>query len=221
MTEPVLSFARALPFWPELPESARRRIREKTVEKQFSRGSRLYYGGGECAGLELVIEGQVRVLITSPSGGEITLYRLLPGDVCILSAACMIQSLDVEIQMEMERDSTIAILPSNVFDGLSQEYPVVKSYVLEMISSRFSDVMWTMNQLVFSNTGSRLAQALLERGRLAGSGGFDVTHDSLARDLGTAREVVTRLLKQFQSDGLVSLERGRITLRDPARLAKL
>ena len=84
-----------------------------------------------------------RQLITSPSGGEITLYRLLPGDVCILSAACMIQSLDVEIQLEMERDSTIAILPSNVFDGLSQEYPVVKSYVLEMISSRFSDVMWT------------------------------------------------------------------------------
>ena len=221
METPAAFFARSLPFWPDLPEKAREQILQKVIKKTFPQGERLYYGGGECAGLELVNSGRVRVFITSPSGGEITLYRLLPQNVCILSASCMIRGLDVEIQMEMEQDSTIYILPENIFEAMNQEYPAIKNFTLEMVSSRFSDVMWIMNQLVFSNTGSRLAQAVLEHGRLAGSDSFPVTHDSLARDLGTAREVVTRLLKQFQEDGLVTLGRGRIAIKDPARLAKL
>ena len=145
---------------------------------------------------------QVRVYITSPSGGEITLYRLVEGDVSILSASCMIKGMDISLDMMMESDTVLYTIPKEIYKKLNDTNTAVKDYTMEMVSERFSDVMWLFNQYVFSNAASRLAGAILEHMALAGEEKFSITHDVLARDMGTAREVVTRLLKQFQTEGM-------------------
>lgn len=214
-------FSSALPFWSKLPPDAQNQISNSIVLKQLKQNTRLSYGDNECTGLEIIKSGQARVFIASPNGGEITLYRLTAGDLCILSAACMIKNLDFDVTMEFETDSEIYILPQNIYQSVSESNPSVRDFTLELLSSRFSDVMWIINQLVFSNLGQRLASVLMERSQLAKSLTLSVTHESIARDLGTAREVVTRLLKQFQLDGLVRLSRGQIEITNPKRLLKI
>lgn len=211
----------SLPFWKDLSERQRTEMLEKTVEARQEKGTLLHYGGGECSGVELIKSGQIRVFITSPKGGEITLYRLLEGDVCILSAACMLKNLDVNISMEFEEDTHFYIIPKGVYKQISDENSSVKDYTLELVSEKFSDVMWLFNQYVFSNAANRLAGALMEHRALAGGNMLEITHDNLAKDMGTAREVVTRLLKQFQLDGIVRLFRGRIEILDVRKLGEI
>lgn len=210
-----------LPFWEELTKSEQDALVEKVTESPVKKGTMLHYGGRECAGVQIIKEGQARVFVTSPGGGEITLFRLLDGDVSILSAACMMKGLDIELDMELEEDSVICTIPKCLYREISDQNAKAKDYTLEMISEKFSDIMWLFNQYVFSNVASRLADAILEHRALAGSDTLAITHDALARDLGTAREVVTRLLKQFQTDGLVRLTRGHIEVLDAAKLGKV
>lgn len=214
-------FHAAFPFWEKLNAAERTVIIEGAQLQKYEKGQFLYYGAGECAGLQLLKKGKVRVFLNSPNGGEITLYRLSGQDFCILSAACMMKNLQLEIHLEIEEDAELYVIPGSVFKPLSDSNPAIKDFVLELVSARFSEVMWLMNQLIFSNMGTRLAQALLERSRLAGELSLSITHDVLARDLGTAREVVTRLLKQFQLDGLVALARGRIQILDAKGLKEV
>ena len=210
-----------LPFWKDLSKREQDMLAARVVTSSMKKGSKVHYGGKECAGVQIIKSGQTRVYVTSPSGGEITLFRLLDGDVSILSAACMMRGLDIELDMEVEVDSEIWTIPKSVYKEISDSNPKVKDYTLELLSEKFSDIMWLFNQFVFSNVASRLAGALLEHRALAESDTLVITHDALARDLGTAREVVTRLLKQFQTDGLVKLSRGRIEVLDAARLDKV
>ena len=209
------------PFWDSLSEEEKEEMEKSITENRCPKKTRLHFGGGECAGVQIIGEGRARVFITSPGGGDITLFRLLDGDVSILSAACMLNGMDVELDMEMETDCTIYTIPKKVYRKLYDENGAVKDYTMEMISEKFSDIMWLFNQFVFSNVASRIAGAILEHRGLEGSDELKITHEVLARDAGTAREVVTRILRQFQADGLVSLTRGKITVLDTRRLAKV
>ncbi|MBA4697908.1 MAG: Crp/Fnr family transcriptional regulator [Ruminococcus sp.] len=210
-----------LPFWEDLTGNEQNTLAQGVVKSSYEKGNVLHYGGRECAGVQIIKSGQARVFVTSPGGGEITLFRLLEGDVSILSAACMMKGLDIELDMEIEEDSIIYTIPKVLYKDISDQNTTVKDYTLEMISEKFSDIMWLFNQYVFSNVASRLADTILEHRALAGSDTLAITHDVLARDIGTAREVVTRLLKQFQIDGLVKLTRGRIEVLDGANLGKV
>lgn len=210
-----------LPFWEDLTGNEQDTLALGVVKSSYEKGNVLHYGGRECAGVQIIMSGQARVFVTSPGGGEITLFRLLGGDVSILSAACMMKGLDIELDMEIEEDSIIYTIPKVLYKDISDKNTKVKDYTLEMISEKFSDIMWLFNQYVFSNVASRLADTILEHRALAGSDILAITHDVLARDIGTAREVVTRLLKQFQIDGHVKLTRGRIEVLDAANLGKV
>lgn len=210
-----------LPFWEYLTETEQAALGGRVTENAFEKGRVLHYGGKECAGVQIIKTGRARVFITSPGGGEITLFRLLDGDVSILSAACMMKGLDIELDMELEEDSVICTIPKGIYKDISEHNAKVKDYTLEMVSEKFSDIMWLFNQYVFSNVASRLASAILEHRALAGTDIFSITHDALARDLGTAREVVSRLLKQFQTDGMVRLTRGQIEVLNVGGLGKI
>ena len=210
-----------LPFWKELTKPEQEMLVAQITESAYEKGSVLHYGGRECAGVQIIKNGRARVFVTSPSGGEITLFRLIDGDVSILSAACMMKGLDIELDMELEENSVLCTIPKIVYKKISEQNPKVKDFTLEMISEKFSDIMWLFNQYVFSNVASRLADAIMEHRALEGADCFSITHDALARDIGTAREVVTRLLKQFQIDGLVKLTRGKIEVLDGAKLGKV
>ena len=211
----------AFPFWESLTEQQKTELCRNTLKSHCEKKTQLHFGGGECAGVQIIGSGRVRVFITSPGGGDITLFRLIGGDVSILSAACMLNGMDIELDMEMETDCTIYTIPKKVYRRLYDESAVVKDYTMEMISEKFSDIMWLLNQFLFSNVASRIAGALLEHRALEGGDELSLTHETIAKDAGTAREVVTRILKQFQSDGLVKLGRGKVIIIDPERLGKI
>ena len=213
--------ASAFPFWEKLTKDQQNRMLQGVIGNHYVKGTMLHYGGKECAGVQIIYSGQARVFVTSAGGGEITLFRLLDGDVSILSAACMMRGMDIELDMELETDSEICTIPKCIYQKISEENAEVKDYTLEMISEKFSDIMWLFNQYVFSNVASRLAGSILEHRALAGTDLFSITHDVLARDIGTAREVVTRLLKQFQKDGLIKITRGKIEVLDSGKLSKI
>lgn len=221
MTELKEVFEKAFPFWDSLTEEEQTEVILGTTKNVCKKKTKLHFGGGECAGVQIIEKGRARIFITSPNGGDITLFRLVDGDVSILSAACMLNGMDVELDMEMETDGIVYTIPKKLYKNLYDENGSVKDYTMEMISEKFSDIMWLFNQFVFSNVASRLAGALLEHRALEGSDILPVTHEVLARDAGTAREVVTRLLKQFQDDGMVRLTRGKVEILDAGRLGKV
>lgn len=211
----------AFTFWMKLTKYQQEQMIDHLGKIERKKGEIHYHGDKDCSGVEIIKSGRARIFLTSPSGGEITLYRLLAGDVCILSAACMIKNLNLETHVEYEEDTVTYYIPKLLFKEISDLNPEVKEYVLELVSEKFSDVMWLFNQFMFTNMAKRLADALLEHHALAGNEHIQITHEALAKDLGTAREVVTRLLKQFQLDGIVHLARGTITILDVDKLIRI
>lgn len=209
---------RCLPFWNDLSEAQRQTVLSNAGFYRFDKKSYSVRNADECVGLMLVKTGQLRAFITSEDGKEISLYRLLPMDICIMSASCMLKNINFDIHLEFERDSELLILPTPVFEKINKENPAVKTFTLNLVTSRFSDVMWVLEQLVFSNMGKRLAAELVEQSNLEQNLQLDITHEQIAKDLGTAREVVTRLLKQFQLDHLVKLSRSKIEIVDIKKL---
>ena len=205
-------FQNSLPFWKELSNNEKELIINGAKLHLRNAGTILNYGGGKCSGVEIVKSGTERIYVSSPNGREITLYRLLDNDICMMSAACMLNNINFNISLESETDCEIIIISHEIYQRLFDTNNAVKNFTLELVSSKFTDVMWLLEQLVFSNMGSRLAGALLEHSALNGSNILEITHEKIASDLGTAREVVTRLLKQFQLDGIVSLSRGKIEI---------
>ena len=210
-----------LPFWSKLTAAQQQALEGAMHAKTVSAGTLLHGGSENCTGLLLVIEGQLRVYTISAEGKEITLYRLLEGDMCLFSASCMLNSIQFDVFVQSELPTTVVHIPPEVYKSLMQESLAVANYTNELMASRFSDVMWLMDQILNKKIDSRLAALLLEETELTGSTTLHLTHDQLARHLGTAREVVTRMLKYFQSEHLVSLERGTIILCAPEQLKEI
>lgn len=202
----------ALPFWKDLSLSQQNEILNSVGVKTYPKNTIMIHGGSECSGFLLVKSGQLRAYSLSSEGKQITLYRLLDRDSCIMTASCLLKNINFEVSIDVEKETEVYIIPADVFDRLGKANLAASAFILDLVTSRFTDVMWIFEQYVFSNMASRLANALLEQASLKQSDELDITHEVLARELGTAREVVTRLLKQFQIDGLVSLSRGNIKL---------
>ena len=210
-----------LPFWAKLSSGEQTRLDEAAVSRTYEKGERLHNGRADCNGLFLVTKGRLRVFLTSDTGREITLYRLLERDICLFSASCILQDIRFEVFVEAERQTEVLIIPAGIYQELLDSSRPAADYTSKLMASRFSDVMWVMEQLLFSSLGRRLGEFLLEQRAIEGGDRLSLTHEEIARHLGSAREVVTRMLRYFQSEGLVSLSRGGITLLDPAGLAHL
>lgn len=209
----VTFLSQSLSFYKDLTNKERDILKKESIFFSRKKASSLI-NNNECQGLVLVVEGQLRAYITSPEGKEITLYRLLSQDVCIMTAACMLKNINFDIQVELEEDSSFILVPTNIYEKISAENPTVSAFTLTMITERFNDVMWTLEQLVFSPLGKRLSNFLMEHYALEGQTTLHITHDYIARDLGTAREVISRLLKYLEKEGLLKLSRGSIELLD-------
>lgn len=210
-----------LPFYTQLEPAQQARLRQECARLSYRQGDKLHRGSQDCAGLMLVRSGRLRVYILSQSGREITLYRLLEWDICLFSAACIFRDINFEVWIEAERGSEVILIPTALFGELSQQNIAVADTVNHLIASRFSDVMWVMEQVLFMSFDKRLALFLLEQQAIEGSGRLELTHDMIANHLGTAREVVTRMLKYFQGEGMVRLSRGMIEIVDEGRLRAL
>ena len=214
------TFEKYFPFWKELSEKDRAFLCENTAAEHFERSQPVHDNTG-CSGLFLVRSGRLRIYMLSEEGKEITLYRLLPGDVCMLAASCVIQSITFDVFIDAELPSDCYRIGAAAFGDVSERIPAVKIFGLETAVTRFSDVMWVMQQIVFMSMDKRLAIFLLDEARLSGSETLQITHEQIARHLGTAREVVSRVLKHMAADGLVSVGRGDITLTNKQALLRL
>ena len=169
----------------------------------------------------MVRSGQVRVYIISESGKEITLYHLFERDVCIFSASCIMKNINFDVYVQAEKESRALLIPAPVYDQLNKTSLPVSDYTNQLMSSRFSDVMWVMEQVLFMSFDRRLAIFLMEQSAIEGADTLPVTHETIAKHMGTAREVVTRMLRYFQSEGMVSLSRGGIMITDREKLERL
>ena len=208
------------PFWEALKEEDKNYLCENTAEKHFDRSQAVHDNMG-CTGLFIVRSGRLRLYMLSEDGKEITLYRLSPGDICMLSASCVLQSVTFDVYVDAEEESDCYHISASAFGEVSNRYLEVKNYALETAVSRFSDVMWIMQQIVFMSMDKRLAIFLLEETQATGNDTVSMTHETLARHLGTAREVVTRMLRHLASDGVIEVTRRGIRIVDKRKLRRI
>ena len=201
-----------LPFWKNLSDNDREILLNGVNTQSYNIGSVFYHGSEECSGVRIVKSGRLRVFISSQNGKEMTIYRLFDRDFCMMSIACMLKNINFGVNLETETDCEIIKIPHEIYRNLLDSNNAVKNFTLDIVASKFTDVMWLFEQLVFSNIEKRLATVLLEQSTYFDAHILKITHEKIAADLGTAREVVTRQLKQFQSEGLVALSRGKIEI---------
>ena len=210
-----------LPFFPKLLPAQQQALLDAAEPMKAKAGTVVHNGSLDCLGLLIIEAGQLRVYTLSGEGREVTLYRLFDHDICLFSASCVMPDIQFEVIIEAEKDTKMWVIPSCLFKDLMEESAAVANYANQLISSRFSEVMWLMEQIMWKSFDKRLAGFLLEESGLEGSETLKLTHERIASHLGTAREVVTRMLRYFQSEGMVRLSRGEITIIDEAALRKL
>lgn len=210
----------AFPCWEKLTLEQQSHIQRHTGHKRYQKGQRLHQGG-DCSGLFLVQRGQLRVYILSQSGREVTLYRLFARDICLFSASCVMKNIRFDLWVEAEKDTDVFVVPADLYEELMKSSLAVAGYTNQLMASRFSDVMWVMEQVLFTRFDCRLAAFLLEQARIDQGDVLRITHEEIARHLGSAREVVTKMLNYFAQEGMVGLSRGRIALLDAGKLAAL
>lgn len=215
------NFHGLLPFFSALTPKEIEQLDTTVKKMHYTAGSSVHNGIDDCTGILVVQKGQLRNYILSEQGKEITLYRLTAGELCVLSASCILKNINFDIYIDAEKDSDIFLIPSCVYSDLKNNNMVVGNFTNELINERFSSTMWVMEQIVFMSFDKRLAIFLLDQSAIDGSNSLILTHEIIARHLGTAREVVTRMLKYFQSEGFISLSRGAVQIIDKPRLRTL
>lgn len=209
------------PIWNDLTADEQQSLENSATERFALKDTTLHNGSDDCVGLILVQSGRLRAYITSDEGKEITLYRLFDGDICLFSASCMIRSIQFDITIKAETDSTLWMIPADVYKGIMEQSAALSGYTNQIMASRFSEVMWLIEQIMWKSFDKRLASFLINERSLSGSDTITITHEEIASHLGTAREVVTRMLRYFKNEEMISLSRGIIELTDISRLMKL
>ena len=209
------------PIWAQLTPQQQRVLTQSAVCRSVPKGTMLHSGSTECTGLLLVCSGQLRAFILSDEGREITLYRLFERDICLFSASCMLRSMQFEIMIAAEKDTELFVIPADVYQSVARESAPAANFTTEIMAGRFSEVMWLMEQIMWKSFDRRLARFLLDESALEGTAVLHLTHETIANHLGTAREVVTRMLRYFQSEGLVRLSRGSLQITNKSGLEAL
>lgn len=209
------------PIWSMLTKQQQDIISSSALKRTVKKGTVIHNGSSDCSGLVLVNSGQLRAYILSDEGKEITLYRLFEMDICLFSASCMMQNIQFEIFVEAEKDSELFVIPTEVYKQLTESSAPLANYTNQIMAGRFSEVMWLIEQLMWKSFDKRLAEFLAEESIIEDTLSLKVTHEKIANHLGTAREVVSRMLKYFQSEGLVTLSRGTIEITDLKKLREL
>lgn len=210
-----------LDFWDKLSESEINLLENNIANVSYNKGFNLHSADSECLGVLLIKNGGLCVYILSEDGREITLYRLSPGDVCVLSASCIINSITFDVHIDAESDTDAYLINIDTFSKLSNQNVYVENFAYKNTNERFSDVMWAMEQILFMSFDKRLAIFLLDEITKTNSNELHLTQEQIAKYIGSAREVVSRMLKVFQSEGILEQSRGSIHIIDKEKLREL
>ena len=218
MFEPI--FKDMFPFWDEISEEDREYICRNSLALTYPKGTNVHDGNG-CSGIFFVRSGCLRIYMMSEEGKDITLYRLHSGDFCMLSASCVLQAITFDVLIDAEENSECYVIDGEAFSSVADKNPNIKIFSLETAVSRFSDVMWVMQQILFMSMDKRLAIFLLDESARLNSDTITLTHEQIARYMGSAREVVSRMLKYFSNEGIVEASRKGVKILDKNRLRNL
>ena len=214
-------YKKRFPFWQNMNDTDKETFLRSSHKVHFKKGPNIH-DGNECTGVILVNSGCLRLYLLSDEGKEITLYRLFAGDMCIFSASCVLNTITFDVLVDAEEDSDCVVVGGCAFEDLSNRMPEAKIFALEAALGRFSDVMWVMQQILFMSMDKRLAIFLLDEMAQSGAETVKLTHEQIAKYMGSAREVVSRMLKYFVSEGLISTSRSEgIRILDKKRLRNL
>ena len=216
-----MEFSQYFPIWNKLTREQQQRLSDVTELQQIKKGTVIHDGSPECKGMVLVKSGQLRAYLLSDEGREITICRFFEMDICLFSASCVMPNMMFDVFIEAEKDTEIFVIPACLYQNLMDESLPLSTYSRDLITNHFSELMWLMEQIMWRSFDKRLAAFLLEESQLEGTPLLKITHEKIAAHMGTAREVVTRMLRWFQSEGMVKLTRGTVELTDKKALQKL
>ncbi len=221
MTDIERAVTNSLTFYEKLNDSQKRTIADNAILKRLKQGYNVHSSSEECTGLIIVRSGELRVYMLSEDGREITLYRLFENDVCVLSASCVIESITFDVFIDAEEDSEIIIVNSGALNEIVSDNIYAECFMLKKATERFSEVMWVMQQILFFKADRRVAIFLIDEMNKTKSAMLNITHDKIARYIGSAREVVSRILKYFEREKIVKIHRGGLEVIDKTALMKL
>ena len=216
-----MEFSQCFPIWNKLTAEHQQRLRSVIDLQKIPAGTVVHDGSPECKGMVLVKSGQLRAYLLSDEGREVTICRFFEMDICLFSASCVMPNMMFDVFIEAEKDTEIWVIPACLYQNLMDESLAIANYSHNLITNHFSELMWLMEQIMWKSFDKRLAAFLLEESAVEDTDSLKITHEKIAAHLGTAREVVTRMLRYFQSDGMVKLTRGTVELTDRKALEQL
>ncbi len=210
-----------IPAWGKLSTQEKELILNHATEMRYPAHQTIHGESDDCLGVFVVTKGKLRVYMLSEEGREITLYYLEENDVCILSASCILSSISFDVFVDSETETTGILIDTEAFSQVIEKNVYLENYVYKLTTERFSDVMWAMQQVLFTSMDKRLAIYLYDEMNQTKTTCIEVTHEALAKYIGSAREVVSRMLKYFEKEGIVELYRGGILIKDKEKLKNL
>lgn len=216
-----MDYATLFPFWNQLTEAQKAAISDACYTETHKKGDLMHRSSENCKGLMTVLSGQLRTYIVSEEGREVTLFRVYQGDVCVLSASCLLDSIDFDVMIEATENTEVLILPTLCLNAIMKENPHAELFLYKTATEKFSDVMWTMQQILFRKIDQRLSAFLLEEMHQHSTTDLRLTHEEIASYIGSAREVVSKVLKYLAETGAITLGRGSIHIKDEGLLKKL
>ena len=221
MIDSIKETAEKIGFYEKLNNAEKEIILKNSALVKYEKGQNVHSGNDECIGVMYIIKGALRIYIISDEGKEVTLYRLSDGETCVMSASCLLQSITFDVIIDAEEDTETLLINSQVLKKIMKENVLIENYVLNETVERFSSVMWTMQQILFMSMDKRLAIFLFDEIIKSGNNTVKMTHEQIAGYIGSAREVVSRMLKYFSEEGIVSVSRNGIEILDKKKLQKL
>lgn len=210
-----------LPFWSILSKVDQNLLIENTFYLKHKKGAFVYGTNKGCTGFLYVLDGTLRGYIMSEDGRDITLMRIFPKDMCILTASCILNDMSLDFYLEAQSDTTLLNLDIMFIKKLSEKYPEIEAFAYKITTKRFGEAIKKIQEILFYGIDKRIARALVNQSNEQKSELIKITHDSLAKDIGSVREVVSRTLKYFEEEGILELSRGKVILLDSKKLKEL
>lgn len=215
-----MDYMQLFPFWKYLTQSEKEYIEEACFTEKYEKGMLMHRSEQNCKGLMVVLTGQLRTYVVSEEGREVTLFRVYEKAACVLSASCLMDSIAFDVLIEATDETEVLVLPSVSLNQIMSNNPYVELYLYKTATEKFSEVMWTMQQILFQKIDQRVAQFLWDEVTRNNNRTLQMTHDEIARYIGSAREVVTKVLKYLADAQVVELKRGKIIILDKEKLKK-
>lgn len=208
-----------IPFSSSLSDVEKEKLKQSVKKLSFKRGEKVN-PDLECSGFIVVTSGQLKAFSLSEDGRDITLFRFFEHDLCIFTATCLLRDIDFDVSIVAQEDSRCILIPTLVIDQIRRENINVSNYICSILSAHLSDLMWLIDQILNKRLDSRVAAYLCEEAKLEKSLFMRLTHEEIARNLGSRREVISRTLSYLEKEGEVSVRRGSVEITNLDGLSK-